>query len=426
MSKNYTWDDEQLAYLVIARMKGDGWEQISQDMFKRFGIARSSTNIAGKYSKTIGVDLSTAFPPEQEKFIQDCWTNNFKTKQIIMGFKEQFGRAIKESHIDMVVRHIQHEDSVEKELSKQTTKIKKEMNKMRTSVKWTKEEDDMIMSCNSRKEAFALQMNGRTKGAIRNRWQLLKAKPKKAKLKRGRYSVEEVALLANCTSLEEALKVFKGKRSEFSITGKYNTIGNRTPLQRKPVKPVDNIKKPAKRGRMTKAELEMIRNCETVEEALALNLRKPETIIRQFATFNSKKKELVLAVEPKQKKKKTSKKKKTHGNKGKKYTPRWTKEEDFELVCNFYELSIDEARNRFNRSYGAIASRLEMLVDSTKPDHISMLMEASVLIKARKQVLVKQPKKSRRTLRKERKNAKKEAKLKAKLMKLRGEKNGEE
>ena len=416
MIKNNIWNDEQLAYLVVARMKGDGWEQISKDMFKRFGISRSSTNIAGKYSKTIGVDLSTAFPPEQEKFIQDCWSNNFKTKQIIMGFKEQFGRAIKESHIDMVVRHMQHEDSVEKELSKQTTKIKKEMNKMRTSVKWTKEEDDMIMSCNSRKEAFALQMNGRTKGAIRNRWQLLKAKRKKAPLKRGRYSLEEVALLVSCASLEEALEAFKGKRSEYSITGKYNTLGNKTPQQRKPVKPVDNIKKPAKRGRMTKAELEMIRNCETVEEALALNLRKPETIIRQFATLKS--------VQP-PKSKKTSKKKKSHGNKGKKYTPRWTKEEDFELVCNFYELSIDEARNRFNRSYGAIASRLEMLVDSTKPEHISMLMEASVLIKARKKVSVKQPKKSRRTLRKERKKAKKEAKLKAKLMKLRGEKNGE-
>jgi hypothetical protein len=48
-------------------------------------------------------------------------------------------------------------------------------------------------------------------------------------------------------------------------------------------------------------------------------------------------------------------------------------------------------------------------------------MEVSQLIKARKQVVVKQPKKSRRTLRKERKKAKKEAKLKAKLMKLRGE-----
>lgn len=417
MSKNYTWNDEQLAYLVIARMKGDGWERISQDMFKRFGISRSAPNIAGKYSKTIGVDLSNAFPPDQEQFIQDCWTNNFHTKQIIMGFKEQFGRTINENHIDMVVKQIQHEDSVEKELSKQTTKIKKEMNKMRKSVKWTKEEDDMIMSCNSRKEAFALQMNGRTKGAIRNRWQLLKPTPKKTKLKRGRYSVEEVALLVSCTSLEEALEAFKGKRSVFSITGKYNTLGNRTLKQRKLVKPVDNIKKPTKRGRMSKIELEMIRNCETVEEALALNLRKPETIIRQFATFNSKKKEVV---KPKQKKKKN------HGNKGKKYTPRWTKEEDFELVCNFYELSIDEARNRFNRSYGAIASRLEMLVDSTKPDHISMLMEASLLIKARKQVLVKQPKKSRRTLRKERKKAKKEAKLKAKLMKLRGEKNGEE
>jgi len=411
MSKNNKWNDEQLAFLVVARMKGDTWDSIASQMMHRFGINRSGTNISLKYRKTIGIDLSAAFPADQEKFIQDCWTNNFNTQQIIMGFKEQFGRTITENHIDMVITQIQHEDSVEKELSKQTTKIKKEMKMMRKSVKWTEEEDNMIMSCNSRKEAFALDLNGRTKGAIRNRWQMLKSKPKKTKLKRGRYSVEEVALLANCASLEEALEVFKGKRSEFSITGKYRTIGNRTSLYQKPVKPVDNIKKPAKRGRMTKAELEMIRNCETVEEALALNLRKPETIIRQFTT---------LKTAP-TKTKKTSKKKTTHGNKGKKYTPRWTKEEDFELVCNFYELSIDEARNRFNRSYGAIASRLEMLVDSTKPDHISMLMEASLLIKARKQVLSEPPKKSRRTLRKERKNAKKEAKLKAKLMKLRGE-----
>ena len=186
----------------------------------------------------------------------------------------------------------------------------------------------------------------------------------------------------------------------------------------KPVEKVSQPKKGAKRGRMTKAELEMIRNCETVEEALALNLRKPETIIRQFTTFNSKKKEVVLAVKPKK-----FKKKKVHGNNGRKYTPRWTKEEDYDLILNFYELSIDEARNRFNRPYGVIASRLEKLVDSTKPEHISMLMEASKEIKGRKETQNPTPRKSRRTLRKERKKAKKEAKLKAKLQKIRGERN---
>ena len=117
---------------------------------------------------------------------------------------------------------------------------------------------------------------------------------------------------------------------------------------------------------------------------------------------------------------KTPKKKKTHGNKGKKYAPRWTKEQDYDLVLNFYELSIDEARNRFNRPYGAIATRLEMLVDSTKPEHISMLMEASKEIKTRKQSQNPTPQKSRRTLRKERKMAKKQAKLEAQLQKLRG------
>jgi len=159
---------------------------------------------------------------------------------------------------------------------------------------------------------------------------------------------------------------------------------------------------------MTKAELEMIRNCETVEEALALNLRKPETIIRQFATLKS--------VQPTKTKKTSKKQKKVR----KQYAPRWTKEEDYDLILNFYELSIDEARNRFNRSYGVIATRLEKLVDSTKPEHISMLMEASKEIKSRKQSQNPTPRKSRRTLRKERKMAKKQAKLEAQLQKLRG------
>ena len=213
---------------------------------------------------------------------------------------------------------------------------------------WTKEEDEQLLACGSWKKAMELQ-NGRSRSAKNARWALLQQQKKK---------------------------------------------------------------KGAKRGRMTKAELEMIRNCETVEEALALNLRKPETIIRQFATFNSKKKEVVLAVGPKPKKQKKVRKQ---------YAPRWTKEEDYDLILNFYELSIDEARNRFNRSYGAIATRLEKLVDSTKPEHISMLMEASKEIKSRKEAQKPTPKKSRRTLRKERKKAKKEAKLKAKLQKIRGE-----
>ena len=86
--------------------------------------------------------------------------------------------------------------------------------------------------------------------------------------------------------------------------------------------------------------------------------------------------------------------------------------------------TIDEARNRFNRSYGAIASRLEKLVDSTEPHHIEMLMEASKEIKKRKNQRAVEKQKSRRVLRRERKEAKKLAKLQKKMAKLQGEING--
>ena len=62
-----------------------------------------------------------------------------------------------------------------------------------------------------------------------------------------------------------------------------------------------------------------------------------------------------------------------------------------------------------------------MLVDSTKPAHISMLMEASVLIKARKGVRDNKPTKRPKPSRKERKKAKKLAKLEKQMSKLRGE-----
>ena len=221
-----------------------------------------------------------------------------------------------------------------------------------------------------------------------------------------KWTKEEDAKIGLCANAREALSLGLN-RTERAVEQRFYSLKKKAKNQ--PV--VEKKQKKAKRGRMTIAELQMIRDCETVEEALALNLRKPETIIRQFATLKS--------VQP-TKTKKTPKKKKTHGNKGKKYAPRWTKEQDYDLVLNFYELSIDEARNRFNRPYGAIATRLEMLVDSTKPEHISMLMEASKEIKTRKQSQNPTPQKSRRTLRKERKMAKKQAKLEAQLQKLRG------
>ena len=88
----------------------------------------------------------------------------------------------------------------------------------------------------------------------------------------------------------------------------------------------------------------------------------------------------------------------------------WTKEDDLDLLCNFYEYSIDEARNRFNVPYSVIANRLETLIDSTEPNHIEMLMEATKTIKARRKQAADEAKNGFWKRRKLRKQAKKEAK----------------
>jgi len=121
---------------------------------------------------------------------------------------------------------------------------------------------------------------------------------------------------------------------------------------------------------------------------------------------------------PKTIKAEKTKPKKTKAKTKKTYTPRWTEEEDYDLICNFYEYSIDEARDVFNRSFGAIASRLEKLVDSTQPKHQEMLMRAAREIKSRKRAESKPLKLSRRERRKARKQAKlakRIAKMKAKM-----------
>jgi hypothetical protein len=100
---------------------------------------------------------------------------------------------------------------------------------------------------------------------------------------------------------------------------------------------------------------------------------------------------------------------------------RWTPQEELEILVYFYDLSVDDARKRWQRPYWAIAKRLEHIYDSEEPRYADMLMAASRLIQAIKQQESEPPQMSRRERRKLRKMAKKEAALVAKLKKLRRE-----
>ncbi len=97
-------------------------------------------------------------------------------------------------------------------------------------------------------------------------------------------------------------------------------------------------------------------------------------------------------------------------------SPKWTDELDFYLLTDFYELSIDEARERFDASYSEIAGRLEELYEGKDEYSIEMLLRASKFIKQRKGLPT-----SDSTSKKEAKILKKIQKLRQKLKQVRDE-----
>lgn len=99
----------------------------------------------------------------------------------------------------------------------------------------------------------------------------------------------------------------------------------------------------------------------------------------------------------------------------------WKYDEEFDLLCNFYELSIDEARARFERSYASLAQRLELIVDSEEPEYILMLKKAAKVISKRKKEEAKNAKMGYFKRRKIARKARKAKRLETKLNKLRGE-----
>mgnify|MGYP003139085899 CR=1 FL=1 len=97
---------------------------------------------------------------------------------------------------------------------------------------------------------------------------------------------------------------------------------------------------------------------------------------------------------------------------------KWTREKELDLLVNFYELSIEEARERYDASYKTIAGRLEKLFDDDSEEGIELILEASKkvrLLKALDNI------RNEDYTRKQRRLAMKISKLQNKLNRLRGE-----
>ena len=97
---------------------------------------------------------------------------------------------------------------------------------------------------------------------------------------------------------------------------------------------------------------------------------------------------------------------------------KWTREKELDLLVNFYELSIEEARKRYDASYKTIAGRLEKLFDDDSEEGIELLLEASKKVKLMKRV---DNIRNEDYTRKQRRLAMKISKLQNKLNRLRGE-----
>ena len=97
---------------------------------------------------------------------------------------------------------------------------------------------------------------------------------------------------------------------------------------------------------------------------------------------------------------------------------KWTKEKELDLLVNFYELSIEEARERYDASYKTIAGRLEKLFDDDSEEGIALLLEASKKVRVIKRV---DNIRNEDYTRKQKRLALKISKLQNKLNRLRGE-----
>ena len=98
------------------------------------------------------------------------------------------------------------------------------------------------------------------------------------------------------------------------------------------------------------------------------------------------------------------------------YSSGWDEKQDFFLLVNFYDMSIDEVREYFGRSYADCAGRLEQLIDSTELTHIELVKKAAMTVRERREPYVPKIPSSR----KEKRLIAKMNKLSDKLMRLRG------
>ena len=430
------WSNEEIAYVVSASARKVSWDKMARNFNRKFDTTVSGNTLKKLYRV---LTENNSYTQEEVDFIHKCHHNLMTEKQTIMAYAEVFGKPLNRKRwkgllVSTPSKEIQEAIKPQKENKNKEVKNMKNKRKGKHGgvvIPYTHEETKMIKSCDSRAEAIQLSsVLGRSESGIgRKWWELNKETSKVKRLKKEKrrggysklYSAKEKKMLKSCETAHEAGQLSKKlNRTSQALTRQWYVLRNQAEVD---MQTID--------AKLLKAGLSDNNGYSKKQrELLGLDYWPPrrfdmESLIGDKIT--KKKAEAFVALKNGHIKNMGTRKRKTESkyldvetvNRSIVVEPNiaktmWTEEQDFDILCNFYELSIDEARQKFNKSYAEIAGRLEYIVDSTEPQHHSMLIEASKVINKRKAKSAKPSKPSR----KERRKARKEARLQKRLDKI--------
>lgn len=443
MSKqNMKWTPEQEAFLLIKKNEGLTYKEIANLLALKFDKLVRPYTVGDKYRSLISkpnyskAKLPTTNGSKRQKiiwnqkridFLFTCLWNGLEPDTMIQAFEEEFKYKLSMTQIKNCLVNKKPSGKIHDIQKKLLSGVVAKNN----PYKETKTKENENMKINWENEPATRKQTRYLVSLEKPNWSNTKvnksAESRMVTLTKGQAAEQiDLLILASNKKAEEVLIEAK--------TVKREVVKTITPIETKIVN---------KRGRLSALELAGIKASSSLEEALdATPHRNLATVAKYFNQRKTpiKTNDLKAFVEK-------------HGNPttrhitiaekemlleiGEQYESltnptvvdsQWTEEEDFDLLCNFYELSIDEARNRFNMPYKTIASRLETLIDSTEPLHQTMLMKAAKVVSARKKAESKSNKvgffkrrKARKLAKKIARSDKKIAKIEKKLNKMRGE-----
>tara|TARA_R100001230_G_C5688650_1_gene200116 strand:+ start:794 stop:2029 length:1236 start_codon:yes stop_codon:yes gene_type:complete len=395
---NRTWTKENDAFIIIERSNNTPYAELATKFNRKFNskvkvtdlhqrafklnITGNTVKAARKPNKVTKALASPKpqmkyFRPTQEQinFVHSMVLNGYDTEQVIQGFEEQHGRVLTAQQI---VNTISKPNTLKPAESPKPTK------KRVRGKQYSQEEINMISNCSSVQEVYALGLDRSLSSLEQKYYKLKRVKDKNDDIQFATGETNPTKVWEQEPATRRQLRYLVALRNPNISSSERNELAEKA------------------MGTITKIEahneINALAEQRVVEKHLNETTEQEVSIVTELKAepdYNSLVEEVAQY-----------------------FTPEWDEDDDFDLLCNFYEYSIDEARNRFNRPYGEIASRLEMLIDSTEPEHTKMLMRASKVIKRRKVQQAKDAKMGFWKRRKLRKQAKKEAKKKAKIEKI--------